>query len=111
MNRYMVVAANGAGVHPVDLGLVDVPVTESLEGLFQGDSPLETRQRGADAEVGAVSEREVTVDLALDIESIGVIEVAVVAVATAVEEQHLRTARNHGAVDLDVVFHPAGLHR
>ena len=59
---------------------------------------------GAQAEVDAVPEREVVVDLAVDVEAVGVGELALVAVGRAVEQQH-RAALGHGlAVVLDVAW-------
>ena len=58
-------------------------------------------------EVGPVAERQVPVDRAVDVEPVGIVEVALVAVAAAVEEQHPGAGGNRGAVDLDVVFDPA----
>ena len=51
MDGHVVVATNGAGVHPVDLVLVDAPVAETGEGLLEGDpalEPGEENRRAAD---------------------------------------------------------------
>ena len=53
---------------------------------------FEASERGADAEVGAVPEREVAVDVAAHVEAVGIREVALVAVGGAVEQRHLRAA-------------------
>ncbi len=56
-------------------------VGEALQHLVERDPALEPGQRGAEAEVDAVAEREVVVDLAVDVEAVAVGELAVVAVA------------------------------
>ena len=53
------------------------------------DPAFEPRQRGPDAEVRAVPEREVPVDHAPHVEAVGILEVAFVAVARAVEQREL----------------------
>src|SRR5207237_9891636 len=63
------------GIVPVDL-----PRREPLQHLFQRDAAFETRQRGTEAEVDAVTERQVVVDLAGDVEAVAVREAALVAV-------------------------------
>ena len=70
----------GSVSHPrtVDVGeslapsQVDVPLGEPLQHLFERDAALEPRERGAEAEVGAVPEREVLADLAVDVEAVAV---------------------------------------
>ena len=51
------------GVVPVDL-----PAREPLEYLLEGDAALEPGERGAEAEVDAVAEGEVLLDVAVDVE-------------------------------------------
>ena len=65
-----------------DLGAVevDVPLGEALQHLVERDPAFEARERGAEAEVDAVPEREVLADLAVDVEAVGVVEAALVAV-------------------------------
>jgi hypothetical protein len=48
---------------------VDLPFGEALEDLVQCDLPLESSQRGTEAVVDAVSEREVLLDSAVDVEA------------------------------------------
>ena len=52
-----------------------------LQHLVERDPALEAGQRGAQAEVDAVAEGQVVVDLAVDVEAVGVGELALVAVA------------------------------
>ena len=59
---------------------VDVPLGEPLQHLFERDAALEPGQRGAEAEVDAVAEREVLADLAVDVEPVAVGVAPVVAV-------------------------------
>ena len=47
---------------------VDVPRREALQNLVEGHSPLQPRQRGTKAQVDAVAEGQVLVDLAMDVE-------------------------------------------
>jgi membrane-associated phospholipid phosphatase len=56
VDRHVGEAAHGAGVNPVELRLVDVPVRESQQRLFDGDLGFETRQGCANAEVSALPE-------------------------------------------------------
>ena len=55
-------------------------VGKRLQHLVERDAALEPGQRRAEAEVDAVAEREVVVDLAVDVEAVAVGELAVVAV-------------------------------
>ena len=73
-----------------------------LQDLVEGDPSLEAGQRGAEAEVQAVAEGEVVVDPAADVEAVAVGELAVVAVARGVEEQHHAALGDDPAVVLDV---------
>ena len=52
------------GVVPVDL-----PLGEALEDLVERDPALEAGERGTEAEVEAVPERQVVADLAVDVEA------------------------------------------
>ena len=77
-------------------------VGEAGERLLHRDLRFEPRQRSADAEVRAVPEREVAVDLPAHVEAIGIGKVALVAIGGAIQQDELRAPRNGGAVDLDV---------
>src|SRR5271154_4522787 len=59
---------------------VDVPFREAREDLVERDAAFEPGQRGAETEVDAVPEREVLVDVPVDVEAIRVLVAAVVAV-------------------------------
>ena len=75
-------------MHTLELALVDLPRGEAPERLGERDLAFEARERGADAEVGAVTEGEMTVDRAADVEGVGVLEMTFIAVARAVEQRH-----------------------
>ena len=64
--------------------------------------PSSRASGGAEAEVDAVPEREVLADLAMDVEPVGVVELALVAVGGADEEQDRAALRDGLPVDLDV---------
>src|SRR4051794_18832092 len=88
---------------------VDVPLGEALQHLVECDPSFESRQRGAEAEVDAVPEGEVMVDLAVDVEGVAVVEPAVIAVRGAVEEQDGAAGGDGLAVVLDVGGHVSRL--
>src|SRR5262245_6183935 len=50
---------------------VDLPGREPAQDLFERDPPLQPGQRGAEAEVDAVPEGDVVVDLPVDVEPVG----------------------------------------
>ena len=68
-----------------------------LEHLVERDAALEPGERGAEAEVDAVAEREVLADLAVDVEAVGVGVAALVTVGGADEEQHRAARRERSA--------------
>src|SRR5580765_2910922 len=92
-----------------DLGAIEfhVPLGEPRQHLIQRDAAFEARERRAEAEVDAVPEREVLVDLAVDVEAIGILEVALVAVRGADEEHHHAALGDGLAVYLDLRRHVA----
>src|SRR5262245_41006177 len=83
-------------------GAIDFPLRETLQDLLERDATLEAGQRRAEAEVGAIAEGEVLVDLPVGIEAIAVREAAVIAVGGSDEEHHDAARRDCSAVDLDV---------
>src|SRR5207248_2341451 len=68
--------------------VVDPPRREPLEHLFERDPAFEPRERRAQAEVDAIAESAVPVDLAAYVEAVRVGELALVAVGGAVENGH-----------------------
>ena len=58
-------------------------VGKRSQRLPERDRPFEAGQRGADAEVRAVAEREVAVDVASHVEAVGILEVPLVAVGAS----------------------------
>src|SRR4051812_43357018 len=87
---------------------VDVPLGEAVEDLVERDPPLEARERGAEAEVDPVPEREVMPHPPADVELVAIRrERAMVAVCRAGEEHDGAARRNRLAVVLDVPRHGA----
>ena len=69
-DRQALPAAHGG--RPGLLGVVpiDLPLGEALQHLVEGHPSLEAGERGAEAEVDAVAERQVVVDPAVDVERV-----------------------------------------
>ena len=65
-----------------------------FEDLVERDAAFEAGERGAEAEVDAVAEREVLADVAMDVEPVAVGEAAVVAVRRADQEHHHAALRH-----------------
>src|SRR4051794_27601850 len=83
----------GAGLHravPVDL-----PVGEALQHLVERDAAFESSQRRPETEVDPVAERQVMVDLAVDVERVAVRELAVVAVGGTGQQHHHAPGRDN----------------
>ena len=70
VHRHVRGTAHGRRMHHLDAVLVDGPLGMTVEHLVDDDCALETCQSGAEAEVRAVTERHVAVDLALDVEAV-----------------------------------------
>src|SRR4029450_6656237 len=88
---------------------VDVPLGESLQDLLERHATLQARERGAEAEVDSVSEREGLAVRAVDVERVAVREPSVVAVGRADEHEDRGALRNGLPVVLDVAGEvPAG---
>ena len=67
-------------MRPLGVLPVDLPCRKPLEHLVERHPSFQARQRGAQAEVDAVAERQVVVDLAGDVEAVGVGKATLVAV-------------------------------
>ena len=80
-----------------------------MQHLVQGDPPFEPGQRGTQTEVDAVAEGEVVPDPAVDVEAVGLVELALVAVRRGVQQQHDAVLGDSPAVVLDVGRQDAGL--
>ncbi len=63
-DRQLLVAADGAGVQAHRAVMVDLPLGEARQGLFQRDASLEPGEGRAQAEVGAAAEGDVAVEAA-----------------------------------------------
>ena len=70
--------------------------------LVERHPAFEARQRGAEAEVGAVAEGEVAARVAVDVEPVAIRELAVVAVGRPGQEEHRAALGDRVAVELDV---------
>ena len=58
--------------------LVDVPVGQSIKGLLQDHARFEARQVRTEAEMHAVTEGHVPIEVARDVETIGSVVLALV---------------------------------
>ena len=88
-----------------DAVVVDVPLGPAIQDLLQRDSTFEAGEAGAEAEVGAVAEGQVTDVVAVDVEDVGLLEATIVAVRRRHDRQD-GAARGHGdAVTVDVLHH------
>src|SRR5438067_9979956 len=109
-DRYLRVAAHGAGVQPHGLVVVDLPAREALERLLQRDPPFETRQRGTNAVVDAVAEGHVVVEGTAHVEPVRVGIHPLVTAGRTGQQEHLGISGDHGAVEFDVSCRPASLY-
>src|SRR4029450_13141653 len=73
-------SANGAGAHALGVPLIDLPAGKTRQDLLERDTAFEPRQRRPQAEVQPISEGEVVIDLAADVEAVGIREPAIVPV-------------------------------
>src|SRR5262249_12398494 len=89
--------------------VIDFPLGPTREDLFEGDTTLETSEARAETEMDAVSEAQVIDVSASDVETIGILELAVVPVRRTVEQQQRRTDGHPRPVQLDVPRDVAGL--
>ena len=94
-------------LHPLGVCLytacrVDLVARQRGQQLFEQDPPLEARDVLAQACVRAVPEGQHPRQAAADVEGVGVLELALVAVRRGVEEHHRLPGAQLFAVDLDV---------
>ena len=94
------------GIVPVDL-----PLGKPLDDLVEDNPAFEARESGAESEVEPITETEVMVDAAVDVEPLPVGKVALVAVARSVEQHHDASLGHRLPVDLDVSPHIPRLNR
>src|SRR6478672_6005739 len=73
-------ATNGRRRRELHAAVVDVPLGKAIEQLVERDSPFEAGEVGAEAVVQAEPEGEVADVLAMDVEDVGVVVAARVAV-------------------------------
>ena len=81
---------------------VDLPLREALQYFFQRHPSLEPRERGAEAVVDAVAERELLADRPVDVETVAVGIAPVVTVGGPDEEQHGAACGHRPPVELHV---------
>ena len=86
----------------LETGLVDLPVAERLDHALQRDSGLQLRHCRAHAVVDALAERPLPADRAVDVEGVGVVELALVVVGRPVQQQDLIAFGDRRVVQLDV---------
>ena len=88
----------------------DLVVGDAPEQLLEGHPPFESGERGAEAVVRAVAEREVTRDRSPDVEALGVRELAVVEVCGTPDEHDPRPGGDRDPVQLDLPHRGARQH-
>ena len=76
---------NWARADPFDRS-VDAPLGEAVEELLEGHPSFQPRQRSAEAVVDAMSERDGARDLAVDVELVGPLVLALLEARVAFEE-------------------------
>src|SRR5579885_3368616 len=77
-------------------------IPEPLQQIRQRDSRLQPRKRCAKTKMNSMTERDMRVRIASDIEAIGILELCRVAVGGADHGQYQRTLRYDPAVHFDV---------
>ena len=82
-------AVHVAHVDAAGVRLVDLVAREAARELLEPDPALEAGEGGAEAEVQAVTEAERDVRRSADVEAIGVVVLALVAVRRGGEQQHV----------------------
>src|SRR5580704_5488577 len=110
-NRHAPVPPHGAGIHPLDASFDDPPRRETPEDLFEADTAFETGQGRADAEMDAITEREVIGHDPVNVETVGVRKLTLVTPGTAGEQQHLRSLVECRPMDIHRAGRPPTLHR
>ena len=96
--RRRVLVAAGAG--RAVLGFGDPDVGEAVEDALEADARFGARERRARTGVDAVTERDVLPRVrAVDVELVGVLEAAGIAVGGAVEHHHRRAGRDVDAAE------------
>src|SRR5262249_33505222 len=92
------VAVDVRHVHAHAPRLVDLDAREASRELLQRDAALESGERRAQAEVDAVSEREMRLRAARHVEPLRLRELTLVTVGRAGEEQDTRALRHRAAI-------------
>src|SRR5690349_6865502 len=109
MHRQARPAADAGGVSALGVVVVDFPVGPSGEHFLKRNACLNTRQCSTQAEVDAVPEGQMC-RAPVDVESIGVGELAFIAVRGSVEQQHYRPFGYRLPIMFDVTGHVTRLH-
>src|SRR5207245_7123499 len=71
-HRERLPAAHGRGRRETGAVEIDVPLREPAKHLVESDSTLESGERGTEAEMDAVAERQMLSDVAVDVEAVGI---------------------------------------
>ena len=87
------------------MGLVGEPLEmiDPLPESIEEGADLQTGQRGAEAEVGTETERDVMVRRAGEVEGLGVVEMGRIPIRGAVGQQHLLALADGAAVEFDIL--------
>src|SRR5436190_10654283 len=84
------------------LAACELETPYAAEKIAQGDASFEAGERGAEAEVDSVSEGDMGIGVACDIEAVRVGEVAGVAIGRADHGEHQDAAWDRMAAQLDL---------
>ena len=87
---------------------VDVPLGEPGQCFFEGDATFEAGQRCAEADMRTEAEGEVTFDLALDVETVRIAELAGVTSRCRLDEDDDPAFGNDLPVQEDISLRDAG---
>src|SRR5262245_27183438 len=93
------------------LFVIDFPLGPTRQYLLEGNPALKTSETRAETEMDAVAEAQVIDVLAFHVETIGILELALVPVRRTVEQQQRGPLGHPRPVQLDVPRDVAGLHR
>ena len=88
---------NPARGEPVGLAL-DVEFRDPRQQFLKGDASLESCQGRSQTGMNSVPESEVAGDLALDVEALGILELALVQVGCCEHQQHPSVCGNGSSV-------------
>ena len=85
-------------MRPLEITLIDLILGEAPEELLEGHSAFLAREALPNAEMVALSEMHRAVEFAADIEAVGILELALVAVGGACEQEDSDVCWNRDAM-------------